>query len=252
MKSPLSAFTQLLFIFIINILHHPIEAASSKTLPIKSKISLNSTKEIPIAKVPFKKPQEEKITIVIDAGHGGDDFGTHSLGSPKYQEKYLNMSTALLVKSFLQKFGYKVLLTRTDDTFIPLDKRALFANDKNSRLFVSIHYNSAPNKDAEGIEIFFYRNQECQQRSVQSKQLAQYILDKIIQNTNAKSRGVKHGNYAVLRETKMPAVLIEGGFLTSTKEMEKIKDPTYLKSLALGIAQGVQNYLAKEKILAER
>jgi len=81
--------------------------------------------------------------------------------------------------------------------------------------------------------------------------LAQSILDKTIKNTQAKSRGVKHGNYAVIRETAMPAVLIEGGFLTNTSEMEKIKSAAYLKSLALGIAQGIQNYLAKENVLAD-
>lgn len=208
--------------------------------------------EIAIADVPLKKRNAEKITVMLDPGHGGEDFGTHSLGNPKYQEKYLNLSTTMMVKNFLQQFGYEVLLTRTDDTFIPLDKRSLFANEQKPRLFVSIHFNSAPSTDAEGIEVFYFRNEENKARMDKSKVLARCILDKTIQNTQAKSRGVKHGNYAVIRETNMPAVLIEGGFLTSTSEMEKIKNASYLKSLALGIAQGVQDYLAKDSLLADR
>lgn len=189
---------------------------------------------------------------MLDAGHGGEDFGTHSLGNPKYQEKYLNMSTTNMVKSLLQQFGYEVLMTRNDDTFIALDKRALFANQQKPRLFVSIHFNSAPSTDAEGIEVFYYLDSENKPRTTQSKALAQAILDKTLQNTKAKSRGVKHGNYAVIRETNMPAALIEGGFLTNTEEMEKIKNASYLKSLALGIAQGIQEYLAKDSVLADR
>lgn len=221
----------------------PIIVAPPKTI---------ETQEIAMAEIPSKKRPQEKILVMLDAGHGGEDFGTHSLGNPKYQEKYLNMSTTLLVKNFLQQFGFEVVMTRTDDTFIALDKRALFANEQKPRVFVSIHFNSAPSKEAEGIEVFYYRNEENKQRMNKSKALAQAILDKTIQNTEAKSRGVKHGNYAVIRETTMPAALIEGGFLTSDSEMEKIKNATYLKSLALGIAQGIKEYLSKDSVLADR
>ena len=138
-------------------------------------------------------------------------------------------------------------MTRTDDTFISLEQRALFANRLNPRLFVSIHYNSAPSKDAEGIEVFYYREEDDKTRETRSKQLAQAILKKTLQHTKAKSRGVKHGNYAVIRQTNMPAVLIEGGFLTNANEMDKIKSTAYQKSLALGIAQGIQDYLTSQK-----
>lgn len=201
--------------------------------------------------IPFKKQAVEKMVVMLDAGHGGEDFGTHSLGNPKYQEKFLNLSTTLLVKNFLQQFGFEVMMTRTDDTFISLEERSILANKMKPKIFVSIHFNSAPSEDAEGIEVFYYRNDDNKIRVSKSKALAQFILDKTIQNTEAKSRGVKHGNYSVIRETQIPAVLIEGGFLTSTSEMEKIKNGNYLKSLALGIAQGIQEYLAKENLLAD-
>lgn len=195
---------------------------------------------------PYMTPPKRDFArnlIVIDAGHGGEDIGTRSHGLPRYQEKTLNLSTAFMLKSYLQEYGYHVIMTRTDDTFIPLDERAAVANRLNPKLFVSVHYNSAPSTDAEGIEVFYYRNNEDQTRMQQSKQLAQSILNRVIRNTDAKSRGVKHGNFAVIRETTVPAVLIEGGFLTNTKEMEKLKDAEYLKKLALGIAQGIRDFL---------
>ncbi|HEV8051182.1 MAG TPA: N-acetylmuramoyl-L-alanine amidase [Parachlamydiaceae bacterium] len=222
--------------------------------PVEWPVMQVEPQEIAIAKVqiPVNRRVIEKIVVMLDAGHGGEDFGTHSLGTPKYQEKYLNLSTTMMVKNFLQQFGYEVMLTRSDDTFISLDKRSMYANEQKPRLFVSIHFNSAPSADAEGIEVFYYKNEDNKPRMAKSKALAQAILDKTLLNTQAKSRGVKQGNYSVIRETNMPAVLIEGGFLTSTAEMEKIKNASYLKSLALGIAQGIQTYLAKDGILAER
>lgn len=209
--------------------------------------------EIAMANLPIlKKKPTDKGTIVLDAGHGGEDFGTHSVGQPIYQEKYLNLSTTQLVKNFLQQFGYKVIMTRSDDTFIPLDQRAIFANEQNPKLFVSIHYNSAPSADAEGIEVFYYKDDDDKTRVTQSKALAAAVLKRTLDNTKAKSRGVKHGNYAVIRQTNMPAVLIEGGFLTNKEEMEKIKDGAYMKSLALGIAQGIQDYISTEHLLADK
>lgn len=190
------------------------------------------------------KGDEEKsrYLIIVDAGHGGEDFGAHSMTKPKYQEKHLNLSTAKMLNSFLTQQGYRTIMTRNDDRFIALDKRAEFANEKNPTLFVSVHYNSAPSKEAEGIEVYFYRDEQDKKRTRDSRFLAQSILDNVIEHTQAKSRGIKHGNFAVIRETKMPAILIEGGFLTNEKEIQRIKDPLYLKKLAWGIAQGINAY----------
>lgn len=181
--------------------------------------------------------------IVIDPGHGGDDFGTRSDSKPKYHEKSLNLTTALLLNDYLKKMGYQTLMTRTKDEFISLQKRAEIANDRQADLFVSIHYNSAPAKQADGIEVFYYKSSENKARTSSSKQLAIQVLNQLIKVTEAKSRGVKHENFAVIRETKMPAILIEGGFLTNEDEMEKIKSPSYVKTIAWGIATGIQSYL---------
>jgi len=197
------------------------------------------------AKDAYASPlRSQKGIIVLDPGHGGEDTGTKSLTTPKYQEKFLTLSTSLLIKNYLQQMGYVVKMTRHKDIFIPLDKRSFFANTTEPALFVSVHYNSAPSKDAEGIEIFYYKNDENKARTKSSHRLADTVLKRMIQTTQAKSRGVKHGNFSVIRETKMPAILVEGGFLTNQSEMERIKDPEYLKKLAWGVAQGVDDYLS--------
>lgn len=182
--------------------------------------------------------------IVLDPGHGGKDLGTHSIKVPKYQEKNFTLATARMLKAYLQQLGFLVVMTRNDDRFISLDKRAEFANDRQPKVFISLHYNSAPNPLAEGIEIFYYRCKEQKARTFQSERLAKTILKRTLETSGAKSRGVKHGNLAVLRETEMAAVLVEGGFLTHEEEREKLKNAVYLKKLAWGIAQGIRDYLA--------
>ena len=138
--------------------------------------------------------------------------------------------------------GYQTAMTRKDDTFVSLDGRAQFANGLKPVLFVSIHFNSAPAVKAEGVEVFYYRSDQNKERSAISKLLAENILNKIISNTDAKSRGVKHGNLAVIRKTTMPAVLVEGGFLTNETEYQKLKDVSYIRRLMWGIAQGIQTF----------
>ncbi|MBB64921.1 MAG: N-acetylmuramoyl-L-alanine amidase [Waddliaceae bacterium] len=186
---------------------------------------------------------KRQVRIVLDAGHGGQDYGTHSLGRPRFHEKYLALSTTFMVKSYLSRLGYQPVLTRRSDEFIPLQERARMANSKKAHLFVSIHYNSAPNRQAHGIEVFYYDSKTDEQRRLRSKLLATSVLDHLIDATKARSRGVKKGNFAVIRETDMAAVLIEAGFLTNEAEMKKIEDSKYLKSLAKGIALGIDRYV---------
>ena len=205
----------------------------------------NRSKEDEVAYTSYFKPYHnpKNQLIVIDAGHGGDDVGTSSSTSPKYQEKSLNLSTSLFLKDYLQKMGYSVEMTRSNDTFIPLATRSLIANNFNPRLFVSVHYNAALSEQPEGIEVFYFSSDADKDRTCQSKKLGETVLGRIIQKTKAKSRGLKHGNLSVIRETNMPAILVEGGFMTNKSEMEKIKDPAYIKQLAYGIALGIDDYI---------
>lgn len=210
----------------------------SKSLPIQEEEVVVVEKPAPVI-----VPKRPSPLIMIDPGHGGEDQGTHSLFKPTYQEKSLTLATALLLKDYLKKLGYQVKMTRTEDVFIALSDRAKMANEANAVCFVSVHYNSAPSTDAHGIEIFYYESETNTGRTSASKILAKKVLDEIIPLSQARSRGVKAGNFAVIRETKMPAILVEGGFLTNQKELDKIKDPQYLKTLAWGIARGIDGYL---------
>jgi N-acetylmuramoyl-L-alanine amidase len=182
-----------------------------------------------------------KKVIVLDAGHGGLDIGTKE-NKPYLEEKKAALTTAILAKKYLDQLGYKVILTRSTDAFIPLSQRVGTANKSSSNLFVSLHYNSSPNQTAHGIEIFFCPTKNGKIRASASKKLAAKVLDNVIKRTKAKSRGVKQASFYVIRETKMPAVLLEGGFISNPQERAKLKNVQYLEKIAKGVADGVDRY----------
>ncbi len=186
-------------------------------------------------------PAQVGQTVVIDAGHGGADRGTKSR-APFCEEKRLCLQTARLVKRYLDQLGYHVIMTRTNDAFIPLSRRVEIAEQASSSIFVSIHFNSARNPTAHGIEVFFFDAKENKSRTIASKRLAEAILPGVIRRTLARSRGVKKGNYYVLRENSIPAVIIEGGFISNPQECAQLKDFEYQDKLARGIADGIDRY----------
>ena len=180
-------------------------------------------------------------TIIVDIGHGGTDRGARAK-SPFCEEKRLCLQTGRLVKKYLDQLGYKVIMTRTTDVFVPLPRRVEIADQAKGNLFVSIHYNSSRSPSAQGIEIFYCDSKDEKIRTSASKKLADSILSKVIRRTSATSRGVKKGNFLVIRETSMPAVLVEGGFISNPDERAQLKDPEYLDKIARGIADGVDQY----------
>lgn len=201
------------------------------------------------------KPMREKVEklepvrlpkVAIDAGHGGKDLGAQSTIAPKSQEKALTLSTALYLNEALQKMGHPTLLTRGKDLFVPLKVRTDFANANDAGLFISVHFNSAPNKGAEGVEIYYYESETNRKRTDLSKTLAEKVLQKIINRVEMKSRGVKKGNFAVIRETEMPAILIEGGFLTNDQEAARLADSRTLRAIAESIALGIKEYYTQK------
>lgn len=176
--------------------------------------------------------------IVIDPGHGGGDQGA-KVGS--VIEKKIAMQTAIYLKRYLTQKGLRVVLTRSGDQMVSLDKRASIANKTKCHLFVSLHFNAHHNTGVQGIEVFYY-NKGIQWRKVRSKRIADKVLKEVLGSTKALSRGVKHGNYHVVRETKMPAILVEGGFITNSEERQKIQNPAHLKKLAHSIGKAVHSY----------
>lgn len=181
----------------------------------------------------------EKPVIILDPGHGGKDEGARVLTC---LEKQLTLRTSYLTKKHLEALGYKVVMTRARDVFLPLGTRVLRANNRPQSLFVSVHYNSAASPAAKGIEIYYY-GKGLQSRRTFSRQLASTVLENVLAETRASSRGVKAGNFQVIRETVMPAILIEAGFITNREERTLLGTHAYLDKLAKGIAFGVDKYV---------
>ena len=171
------------------------------------------------------------LSVVIDPGHGGIDPGAVS---GDYHEADVNLAVALLVRDRLEQKGIRVIMTRDDDSYVSLSDRAKLANDAGADIYVSIHVNaSETNPAARGIETYYLSGGGW------AEILAGCIQDEIIDGTGAFSRNIKTANYYVLRETVMPAVLVETGFITNGDECMQLFSAVYRQKLAEGIAQGI-------------
>ena len=185
------------------------------------------------------QPNPRGPIIILDAGHGGSDEGA----KVRYvQEKKITLATVLYTKKCLEELGYRVILTRGKDIYVSLPRRVTIANKTKSVLFVSVHFNASKNASAQGIEVYYYNSKDSP-RTKSSRKLASYVLHFILDQTEAVSRGVKAGNFHVIRETAMPAILIEGGFMTNYYEWQNLKSRPYLENIAKGIAQGIDKYV---------
>lgn len=174
------------------------------------------------------------VIVVLDAGHGGDDPG--ALGE-LVEEKEINLSVALMVTERLSETGLQVHLTRSDDSYVSLLERTLFANSIPADIFVSMHSNAAESApSANGIETYYYSDDSL------GSNLAAYIQEAVIDATGAKNRKTKTANFYVCKNTVMPAALVEMGFLTNATECELLATEEYQALLADGIANGILAY----------
>lgn len=167
-------------------------------------------------------------TVVIDPGHGGHDLGA---ADSYVYEKHINLDVSRRLERSLKEAGFKTVMTRTKDEFIALSERSSIANRYRNAIFVSIHFNSSYRVAALGIETFY--------RTAESEKLAQLVQKELIKNVGATDRGVKTANFAVLKNTKHPAVLVEGGFVSNKDERSAMTDPLYRQVVADSIARGV-------------
>ena len=198
-------------------------------------------------------------TVVLDAGHGGKDPGTMSRSG--YKEKDLALDIVLRVKAHLAAAGVRVVLTRDADRFWELEDRPYLAARGAGDLFVSIHMNSALSRSVQGIETFVTAAENCpptaesklggrypavpnNQFNHSNTVLGNQLQRAVVGITRAVDRGLKHARFVVLRNSAMPAALIECGFLSNAQEAQKLATPSYRETVALGIAQGILNYLA--------
>lgn len=189
--------------------------------------------------LPILSFASEKPVIILDPGHGGKDEGARVRSCV---EKQLTLRTSYLAKKHLEALGYRVVMTRARDVYLPLSTRVIRANKRAHSIFVSVHYNSASSPAAKGIEVYYY-GKGLQTRRTFSRELAASVLDQVIRETKGASRGTKVGNFQVIRETAMPAILIEAGFITNSEERALVGTHSYLDKLAKGIAFGVDKYV---------
>ncbi|MGW8957976.1 N-acetylmuramoyl-L-alanine amidase [Paenibacillus sp. NPDC055715] len=176
-----------------------------------------------------------KKVVVIDAGHGAKDSGAVGASRKNY-EKTFNLAMALKVESILkQNPKLEVVLTRSDDTFLELKQRVKVAENLNANVFVSIHANSSGSSASNGTETYYQRSA--------SKALANVMHKYFAPATGLTDRGIRYGNFHVIRETTMPAVLLEVGYLSNAKEEATLFDGDFQNRVAQGIADGITEYL---------
>jgi N-acetylmuramoyl-L-alanine amidase len=192
------------------------------------------------------KPRKQ-ITVVIDAGHGGKDPGKLKGTSGNKDEKHLSLPIALKLGEYIKKHlpEVKVIYTRTTDKFVSLEKRVQIANSNNANYFISIHCNSSPNKSASGTETHVHNR-----NSKTSIKLANMIEKQFKYRADRKSRGVKdradrHKNLFVLKDSRMPAVLVETGFLSHSTEEKYLNSSKGQDLTASAIFRAFRDYVVK-------
>ena len=177
------------------------------------------------------RPSEssDSVIVVIDAGHGGHDRG--GIPGQRVAEKDMTLDVAQRLRNVLSASGYRVVMTRDSDVFVPLATRVAIANSYRNAIFVCIHFNATQRRSAGGIETYFY--------SSDSLPLASAIHRLVVGGAPSSNRGVRRRGYYVLRKTNIPAVLVECGFLTNPTEAAYAQTVSYRQKLAEEIAAGI-------------
>jgi len=219
--------------------------------------------------------------IVIDPGHGGKDPG--AVGPRGLEEKDVTLRLAkILAQKLKERLKLEVLLTRTYDKFIPLIQRPAIANSKKADIFISLHTNASPDPKAHGVETYYLNfttdpeamrvaalENAATEKSLsdlqdlikailantklsESRLLAEKVQEQLVKTLSryypdTVDRGVRYAPFLVLVGTRMPAILVEVGFITNPKEERRLRDSHYLEMVAEGIAKGVEIYLQSLK-----
>ncbi|WP_299041810.1 N-acetylmuramoyl-L-alanine amidase [uncultured Campylobacter sp.] len=259
---------------------------SLKTTSAKSDIKNDTQKNISktTAQKAQARGANKNRVIVLDAGHGGKDAG--AVGKNKLYEKNIVLSIALETGKILKSRGYKVYFTRSNDKFINLRDRTSIANEKKADIFISIHANAAPNakkaKEMQGIETYFlsptrsersmqvaslenkadtdemnyftkisYLNFLNREKIIASNKLAIDVQANLLGAVKSKFKvvdgGVREAPFWVLVGAQMPAVLIEAGYISNDKDHKLLSNKAYRDKIALGIANGIDDYFVKNR-----
>lgn len=185
-------------------------------------------------------PTNER-TIIIDPGHGGIKPGAISKNGIK--EKDINLEVSLKARDILESLGYNVLMTRDDDSHIGIWERVNFANSTDADLFISFHANAHGNTSIKGVQVLYCPAYKGNKNDVDQYPFAKSIMDFYLKGTGAADKGIiQRADLPVVRETKMPAVLVEVGFMTNEEEELLITDDKYQDKIVDSVAKGIENY----------
>lgn len=211
---------------------YKIDLGSNKTGYIAGWVVETTGVSTPVTK-PGASQYIKNKTIVIDPGHGGRDAG--AVGVSGTLEKNLTLSTAKLLYDKLKSAGANVFITRSNDTYISLNSRVSTSHYRNAEAFISIHYDSIADRSVSGTTTYYYN-------SLKDGPFAKDINNELVKQTKLRDRGLKFGNFHVLRENKVPAVLLELGFLSNRTEELTIATTGYQERASQGIYNGLAKY----------
>jgi N-acetylmuramoyl-L-alanine amidase len=221
-----------------------------------SRIDVDKTLS-PILYLPINKADTRIKTICLDAGHGGTDMGEHVGG---VEEKKYTLLLAKEVQDQLTRAGFKIVMTRVSDVRVDLAERTEIARRGKADLFVALHFNSWPGdrNDVKGVETYCLTPAGATSSNAQGEGdtrwfkansndeknmlLAFQVQKSLLRGLGAEDRSVKRARFQVLREATMPAILIEGGFLSHPSEQKRILDPAYRRQMARAIVDGILAY----------
>lgn len=190
-----------------------------------------------LASFAFIKPSEndpkKTITVVIDAGHGGNDDGMTVDG---FTEKQIVASIAQKIKQNNSDKNVILHFTRTEDSFVSLQDRTNFINEMKPDLVLSLHVNGNANTEASGVELYVSPKNAMHEKS---KSIAEDLNNRLVTNNNFKSRGVKEANFTMLRDSKYPSITVELGFLSNANDREYLTNVGHQEKIANTILQTI-------------
>ena len=211
--------------------------SSSNNLKKRSDYFVNLKNNLALVNLPNVK--KNKFYVVIDPGHGGPDSGAIGIGGLRETDVVLDVSK--IVTNILNKKGVKVKMTRTNEIDLDLGPRVSMANNTKADIFVSIHANASVGKkrNINGLETFYYSGWK-------GRLLAEKIQKQIIKvSPGSPDRGVRRGSYFVIKQTNMPAVLVEIGFVTGKLDGSRLSKDMHRERVAYAIARGILEYLER-------
>ncbi len=184
--------------------------------------------------------------VMLDPGHGGRDSGARGA---RALEKELNLKLAAAIREELVKRGFEVVMTREDDTFVSLDERA--QRSAAADIFISVHHNAASNRTARGIETFAARPRRAVRfHDAASTRLAFEVQRAMTEATGVVDRGVKFDRFVVIRKSHVPAILLEGGFISTPEEEKLIASEDFRRKIAVAVATAVERF-SRDAIIVE-